>query len=76
MTKTSLAKGGRPDKQATELLGQHVVDVADSLFIAKGYTATSMTTIAACARVGKQTLYRRYPDKAADSEMIRPPIPI
>jgi AcrR family transcriptional regulator len=65
MTKTSLAKGGRPDKHAAVLLGQHIVDVADSLFVAKGYAATSMASIASCARIGKQTLYSRYPDKAA-----------
>jgi AcrR family transcriptional regulator len=65
MTKTSLAKGGRPDKQATELLGQHIVDVADTLFVANGFAATSMASIASCARIGKQTLYSRYPDKAA-----------
>lgn len=59
------AKIGRPDKQATELLGQHIVDVADTLFVAKGYAVTSMASIASCARVGKQTLYCRYPDKAA-----------
>ena len=65
MTKISLAKGGRPDKEAAALLGQHIVDVADSLFVANGFAATSMATIASCARIGKQTLYRRYPDKAA-----------
>jgi AcrR family transcriptional regulator len=65
MTKISLAKGGRPDKQAAALLGQHIVDVADSLFVAQGYAATSMASIASCARIGKQTLYSRYPDKAA-----------
>jgi AcrR family transcriptional regulator len=65
MTKTSLAKGGRPDKHAAALLGQHIVDVADSLFVAKGYAVTSMATIALHARIGKQTPYHRYPDKAA-----------
>jgi AcrR family transcriptional regulator len=42
-----------------------VIGVADALFIEKGYGATSMATVALRARVGKQTLYRRFPDKAA-----------
>jgi AcrR family transcriptional regulator len=52
-------------KQTAALLEQRIVDVADSLSVAKGYAVTSMATIASYARVGKQTLYRRYPDKAA-----------
>jgi AcrR family transcriptional regulator len=46
-------------------LGDHVIAIADALFIEKGYGGTSMATVAARARIGKQTLYRRYPDKAA-----------
>jgi AcrR family transcriptional regulator len=59
------AKVGRPPKEQAEALGDHVVAVADALFIEKGYGATSMATVSARARVGKQTLYRRFPDKAA-----------
>ena len=58
-------KAGRPPKGQAEALGDHVVAVADALFIQHGYGATSMATVAARARVGKQTLYRRFPDKAA-----------
>jgi len=57
-------RAGRPPKEQAEALGDHVVAVADALFVAKGYGATSMATVAAQARVGKQTLYRRFPDKA------------
>lgn len=57
-------KAGRPPKEQAEALGDHVVAVADALFIEKGYGATSMATVALRARVGKQTLYRRFPDKA------------
>jgi len=56
---------GRPDKQAAQALGDHVLAVADALFVQNGYGATSMATVALQARVGKQTLYRRFPDKAA-----------
>jgi AcrR family transcriptional regulator len=58
-------RAGRPPKEQAEALGDHVVAVADALFVEKGYGGTSMATVAARARVGKQTLYRRYPDKAA-----------
>jgi AcrR family transcriptional regulator len=58
-------KTGRPSRQQAEALGDHVVAVADALFIENGYGATSMATVASRARVGKQTLYRRFPDKAA-----------
>ena len=55
---------GRPPKKQAKALGDHVVVVADALFIELGYGATSMATVAVRARVGKQTLYRRFPDKA------------
>jgi AcrR family transcriptional regulator len=58
-------RAGRPPKERAEALGDHVVEIADALFIEKGYGATSMATVATRARVGKQTLYRRFPDKAA-----------
>jgi AcrR family transcriptional regulator len=58
-------KAGRPSKEQAEGLADHVVAVADGLFIESGYGATSMATVASQARVGKQTLYRRFPDKAA-----------
>jgi AcrR family transcriptional regulator len=58
-------RAGRPPKEQAEALGDHVVAVADALFIEKGFGATSMATVATRARVGKQTLYRRFPDKAA-----------
>src|SRR3984957_10424192 len=58
-------RAGRPPKEQAEALGDHVVEVADALFIERGYGATSMATVASQARVGKQTLYRRFPDKAA-----------
>jgi AcrR family transcriptional regulator len=58
-------RAGRPPKEQAEALGDHVVAVADALFIRHGYGATSMAAVAAEARVGKQTLYRRFPDKAA-----------
>ena len=58
-------KAGRPSADQAVALRDHIVVIADALFIEMGYGATSMTTIAARARIGKQTLYRRFPDKAS-----------
>ncbi len=58
-------RAGRPPREQAEALGDHVIAIADALFIEKGFGATSMATVAARARVGKQTLYRRFPDKGA-----------
>ena len=56
---------GRPSKKRAEALRDHVIAVADALFIENGYSDTSMAVVAARARIGKQTLYRRFPDKGA-----------
>jgi TetR/AcrR family transcriptional repressor of mexJK operon len=58
-------KVGRPPKERAKALGEHVLAVADALFLEHGYGATSIAMVAESARVGKQTLYRRFPDKAA-----------
>jgi len=65
MSETAAKRTGRPAKQAAMALGDHVLAVADALFVQNGYGATSMAAVALRARVGKQTLYRRFPDKAA-----------
>lgn len=57
-------KAGRPPKGQVAALHDRIVAIADALFIENGYGATSMAMIAARARVGKQTLYRRFPTKA------------
>ena len=43
---------------------RHLIDVARSLFVVKGYAATKMDEVASAARVSKTTLYTRYPSKA------------
>jgi len=62
--KHTALKLGRPPNDQAEARGEHVVAVADALFLENGYSATSMGMVVARARVGKQTLYRRFPDKA------------
>jgi AcrR family transcriptional regulator len=57
-------KVGRPPKGQAAILHDHIATVADALFVENGYGATSMAMIAARARIGKQTLYRRFPTKA------------
>ncbi len=41
-----------------------LIDVAESLFVAKGYGATSMDEVSSTAGMSKTTLYTRYPSKA------------
>jgi TetR/AcrR family transcriptional regulator, mexJK operon transcriptional repressor len=47
-----------------DLKSRRLIDVARSLFVVKGYAATSMDEVAAGARMSKTTLYTRYPSKA------------
>lgn len=56
---------GRPCRAAAERLTDKVLESATKLFAERGYEATSIAAIAAEAQVGKHTIYRRYPDKAA-----------
>ncbi len=59
---TSAKKPGRPRDPAVEAI---VFTAARSLLVEVGYDAVSMEAVAATAGVGKQTLYRRWPNKAA-----------
>ena len=54
---------GRPDAQASAALDPHILATASRLFTEQGYAATSIEQIAAAAKVGKQTIYRRYATK-------------
>ncbi|MFM7349678.1 MAG: TetR/AcrR family transcriptional regulator [Erythrobacter sp.] len=56
---------GRPRSDESAQLTDKVLDTAMRLFAARGYEATSIAAIAGEARVGKHTIYRRFPDKAA-----------
>jgi AcrR family transcriptional regulator len=60
---TSPRRQGRPDAQASAALDHHILDLASRLFTEQGYAATSIEQIAVAARVGKQTIYRRYATK-------------
>lgn len=56
---------GRPTAAGAAELAERILDVATSAFLAHGYAATSIETIAASAGVAKRTLYARWRDKQA-----------
>ena len=56
---------GRPKADDIEALESRLVSVAREAFILNGYGATSINSIAKSARVSKNTLYARFPSKAA-----------
>lgn len=56
---------GRPKTEDVEALEARLVSVAKQAFVLNGYGATSINAIAKSARVSKNTLYARFPSKAA-----------
>src|ERR1700688_1380886 len=58
-------QGGRPSLEEAKQLHGRILDAAADLFFARGYGETSIEAIAAHAGIGKLTLHRRFPDKAA-----------
>lgn len=56
---------GRPKAEDVEALEERLVSVARQAFVLHGYGATSINAIAKSARVSKNTLYARFPSKAA-----------
>jgi AcrR family transcriptional regulator len=67
-------ESGRPSNEEAEALGDHIIAVADRLFIKHGYGGTSVTMVATCARIAKQTLYRRFQEQKRGI-MYQPPQP-
>ncbi len=55
----------RPERADAARNRARVLDAAEQLFAERGATRVSMEDIAKAAGVGKGTLYRRYPDRAA-----------
>lgn len=55
---------GRPSRDEADRISTTVIETAARLFAERGYAATSIAAIASEARVGKHTIYRRYPDKS------------
>ena len=58
-------RGGRPSRQASEQLGELILDAATELFLTQGFGATSIEAVARRVRISKRTFYHRFSDKPA-----------
>lgn len=58
-------KGGRPNAGQSELIGDHILSIANAFFLTQGYGATSIEAIAQAAGISKRTFYHRFKDKEA-----------
>jgi len=58
-------QGGRPSREASERLGEQILDAATALFLTNGFGATSVEAVAQRVGIAKRTFYHRYPDKSA-----------
>jgi TetR/AcrR family transcriptional repressor of mexJK operon len=56
---------GRPPAHEVATRAENLIDVATEVFLDKGFKGASMSEIARRAGASKQTLYARYPSKAA-----------
>lgn len=56
---------GRPSLVEAAQLNEHLLDIAERLFLSQGFEGTSMDTLAVEARASKRTIYHRYPSKDA-----------
>jgi TetR/AcrR family transcriptional repressor of mexJK operon len=63
--KKRLSTRGRPPAHEVATRAEHLVDVATEVFLEQGFKGASMSEIARRAGASKQTLYARYPSKAA-----------
>jgi TetR/AcrR family transcriptional regulator, mexJK operon transcriptional repressor len=57
------SNGGRPTKEQALLRDERVLRVATKAFIAHGFAATSLESIARLSRVALRTIYQQYGDK-------------
>lgn len=58
-------QGGRPSREASEQLGESILDAATAMFLAHGFGATSIDALALQLRMSKRTFYHRFPNKEA-----------
>ncbi len=61
----TVRQGGRPSREASEQLGEQILDAATALFLDHGFGATSIEAVAQRIGISKRTFYHRFPDKAA-----------
>ena len=69
-TAASLRGAGRPKASDVEARMQDLIDVAAQLFLANGYTRTSLESIARAARVAVRTIYVKFGGKAGLLEAV------
>jgi TetR/AcrR family transcriptional repressor of mexJK operon len=62
---TRARPGGRPSREASEQIGDLILDAATELFLTHGYGATSIEAVAQRVRISKRTFYHRFDDKPA-----------
>jgi TetR/AcrR family transcriptional repressor of mexJK operon len=60
-----MSRAGRPALHEAEMRVEALLDVATAVFLEQGYSGASTSEIAKRAGASKQTLYSRYPTKAA-----------
>ena len=58
-------RGGRPSREASEQLGELILDAATELFLSHGFGATSIEAVAQRVRISKRTFYHRFSNKPA-----------
>ena len=63
MMKSTRRAAGRPPQASASALTSAIVEAAAKVFLAKGFSTTTMRQIAEEARVSPQTLYARFNDK-------------
>ncbi|HWV12105.1 MAG TPA: TetR/AcrR family transcriptional regulator [Sphingobium sp.] len=73
-------KGGRPDSATALRLSQAILDAAERIFLAQGFTGASIEAIATAAGTSKQTLYARFGNKeklflAVSERLLKPKFP-
>ena len=59
----SRGPGGRPTREEAAQRDERLIEVATSLFMERGFEATSIDAVAEAAGVSKQTVYAHYRDK-------------
>lgn len=56
-------QGGRPSREASEQLGERILEAATELFFTHGFGATSIEAVAQRVRISKRTFYHRFAGK-------------
>jgi TetR/AcrR family transcriptional repressor of mexJK operon len=56
-------RAGRPSREASEQLGELILDAATELFLTHGFGATSIEAVAQRVGISKRTFYHRFSDK-------------